>query len=222
MTAGAGDAAVQRGRRTTVLSIGVALVASVATSTVALIQLDYDWTDAPGSTLMAIVRWVAAPLVVLVLGGIVSSGRPWARWALTAFLAAGAAWVLVLADFNRPILPFALALAAAWGLGGTALALTPGVARFLCHRRRQWLTQTLGPLTCIVDSERWLDVLAAWQRDQLMSRREHRRATRVLADWLDAQQISPDRVRGFRTRLEELGMGDGAESEQIALGTAVS
>lgn len=204
------------------LSIGAALAASAATTTVALIQLDYDWTDAPGGTFLAIAGWAAPPLVIVVLGGIVSSGRPWARWALAAFLATGAAWVLVLADIERPVLPFALALAAVWGLGGTTLALASSLAPFVRYRRRHWLSQILGPLRSVADSERWLDVLAAWQRDQLMSRREHRRAARVLADWLDAQQISPDRVRGFQTRLEELGMGDGVEPEEIALGTTVS
>jgi hypothetical protein len=176
------------------------LLASVLTT------LEYDFEEgalAPFGPARGAIVLVAGSVLA---GVVLFSGVTWRRWAATLGYAAGASWLLFLAEFEPAALPAVLAAALCLGVASLALLLPSPVQRFFAEHEARGgrLAQPLGRLASASDARRWIAIIDHWSDTGVLTRRERIRLSRTLAAWASSHPDIRDR---FADDLERLAPG---------------
>ncbi len=183
--------------------VALAFVGAVVLLAAVLASLEYDLEDG----VIDLLRPAWAPLgfvgFSLAAGFLVFSGMPWRRWLAILGYAAGAVWLLFIADLHPEWLTAAMTVAVTWGVAVLALMAPRSVRRFLQQYESGGgrLALPLGPLRSDADARRWVSVIGTWLDTGVLTPREQVRLGRTLAAWVDRQEAVGDDLREQITRL---------------------
>lgn len=197
------SAVAERGRWLAAGAAGLAFAGAAVVLATVLATLEYDFEDgtlAPFEPARGAFVLVA---LTLVAGGILFSGVPWRRWAATLGYAAGAGWLLFVADFDSAALPATLVGSAGLGLATLVLLVPESVHRFFeTHENAGGrLAQPLGPLVAETDLQRWIATIGCWIETGVLTPRERVRLSRTLSSWIASH---PDLRERYAQKLERL------------------
>ncbi len=197
------DAIVERGRWLAAGAVALAFAGAAVLLVTVLTTLEYDFEEgalAPfGPARGAIVLVAGSALAGVVL----FSGVTWRRWAATLGYAAGASWLLFLAEFEPAVLPAVVAAALCLGVATLVLLVPSSVQRFFAEHEARGgrLAQPLGQLASASDARRWIATIDHWSETGVLTRRERERLSRTLHAWASSH---PDMRDRFADDLERL------------------
>jgi hypothetical protein len=197
------DAIVERGRWLAAGAVVVAFTGAAVLLVTVLTTLEYDFEDgalAPFSPARGAIVLVAGSVLA---GVVLFSGVTWRRWAATLGYAAGASWLLFLAEFEPAMVPAVVAAALCLGVATLALLVPSSVQRFFAEHEARGgrLAQPLGQLASASDARRWISFLDHWSETGVRTPRERERLSRTLDAWASAH---PDMRDRFADDLERL------------------